>query len=341
IQIPFTDCRPFLDAETGLVLSPNWGDPDPGSDFVRSFGAMRPRKLGGIREWPGEGKFCNLSRAVRFTQELGAFAMTTTSNQVILEAACAFRRFIADGRFSIVAAGSVVSRLELGLRCRYKRQTPPRLNGAATAEIVQRALNTPVYLRSTKEQARSLVGIGPQLAEMYLKATTKRRVCRSNPPEPWWFRPGAPLVILEYREEHDISELPQRTQTVPGLEGTGIRVHYNWFNIGSARCGVWFLGHSSTKLVKEPLRRLRLNLFRLHSERESIKQILRLIAQKKIRLERNQEAAQRFQDYLEDAISLLSRQRRDGLPQSNILEVAQESEDLVTEGEATTLEQQH
>jgi uncharacterized protein YjgD (DUF1641 family) len=337
IQIPFTDCRPFLDGETGLLPVPNWGDPDPGSEFVRSFGPMRPRLRGGIREWPGEGKFCNPSRALRFTDKLGVFAV---SGKQVLETSCAFRRFLADGRFSAVGQGSVVSRLELGLRCRFKGQRRSPLNDVDSQEIISRALDTKVSLQNSNVPASSLITIGPQLAAMYLEASTLRSLRKDNLSAPWWFKPGAPLVILEYRVDVDIGQLPKQTQPVPGMENTGIKVDYCWFTVGPARFGVWFLGYPPENLAKEPLRRLRLNLFRLHAERESIKQILRLVAQKKIKLERKQDSAQRFQDYLEQAITLLSRQQRDGLPQSNILEVAQESEDRVTEGEAATLQQQ-
>lgn len=341
IQIPFTDCRPFLEKDAGLLYSPNWADPDPGTDFIRHFGVMRPRLQGGIREWPGEGKFCKLARAIRFAPGLKVFKVKT-SKDVVLEFSCAFRRFMADGRFADDKfVGSVASRLEIGLRCRRTRRSLPHLDGRAVIEIIEQALNTTVRLpRDQSNQARPLSAIGSELAALYLEATTRRIVFKVKRPEVWFFKPAAPLVIVEYRPDHDVVEMPLHARAIPGFETTGIDVSHTWIPVGALRCGVWLLGCRAGEFSKESLRRLRLNLFRLHSERESIKQILRLMGQKKIQIERGQAASERFQFYLSQSLSLLSRERRDGIQQSAMLEAAQNSEDLVTEGEATTLKQQ-
>ena len=66
-QIPMTDFRNFIEADTGKLHLPSWPIPKPNTDFIRSFGMVKRRRLGGLQGWVGENEICDSSRAVKFT----------------------------------------------------------------------------------------------------------------------------------------------------------------------------------------------------------------------------------------------------------------------------------
>src|ERR1051325_2574300 len=47
IQFPFCDSRPFLPSGDTILDVPQWPAPTPDSDFVRGFGIVKRRRLGG------------------------------------------------------------------------------------------------------------------------------------------------------------------------------------------------------------------------------------------------------------------------------------------------------
>lgn len=106
---------------------------------------------------------------------------------------------------------------------------------------------------------------------------------------------------------------------------------------------MWLLGNARNESYllsgkdKEILRRLRLNLFRIHAERESVKNVFRLITQGKIEIRRNTEPTERLQLYLDKITNILSKKTFDGLPQSAIVTTAYNAMDLVNDGERATL----
>jgi len=71
IQFPLADSRAFLPQKVKLLERPTWPSPSidpPIIDFVRSFGIIRKRKLGGLRGWVGESALCEADRALKFSK---------------------------------------------------------------------------------------------------------------------------------------------------------------------------------------------------------------------------------------------------------------------------------
>jgi hypothetical protein len=79
------------------------------------------------------------------------------------------------------------------------------------------------------------------------------------------------------------------------------------------------------------------HLFRLHSERQSLKQIFRLVVEKKIQVERGSTASETLQTYLRKVVGLLSSPLSNGFQQNQILDAVQEFEDIVAPGEREDL----
>lgn len=69
VQFPVIDLRRFFSGEAPLVR-PDWLLPQADIEFLRTFGALRQRPLGGLKGWVGEGIVCRASRAVTFPNGL-------------------------------------------------------------------------------------------------------------------------------------------------------------------------------------------------------------------------------------------------------------------------------
>jgi hypothetical protein len=331
IQIPFTDARPFLDNDTSRIPFPSWPLPKAGNEFVRSFGIIRERVRGGLQDWPGEEVYCDAARALRFADRTNQTILSSLSENVF-QRKCAFRRFMSDGRFP--DGGSVVSRLEVGLRYRRRSKTSCKIN---LPSLIHEVLSTKVLLpRDKVDSPRELLSIASKFAGHYLQSST-RQAKKSIATEAWWITSGIPLLLLEYRVLYDQVELPKYTKKIvqmadANLELSHCRIEYRGF-----RFGVWLISLGPDVYDRDLLRRIRLNLFRLHAEKEGIKNILRLVSQQRLKIERGMSSSERLQEYLKDSIRLLTCNNRDGLPQSTMLEAAQNYDSIVNEGERSTL----
>lgn len=329
IQFPFADARSFIPSETHRVPTPLWPLPRPFKDFVRGFGALVPRRRGGIENWPGEETFCKVTRAVRFD---GA-ALESLGHELeesSLQPHCAFRRFLSDG--------GAVCRFEVGIG--YRRRSPRRFRPLRSREclsLLESTLRIPVLVNSPRQQPVlvELWSCAEVLARHYLLATTRLTLGKPQETRAWWFTPGTPIVVVEYHESQ-VAALPPYSRAVNMGQETSFHLHHYRIEYRGTRFGVWFLGWGA-RSDRDDLRKLRLHLLRLHAERECLKETLRSIAQGKIEVPRAEEASDRLQQYLRDSVRLLKREKRFGLPQSRILEAAQDFEDLVSPGERDTL----
>jgi len=106
--------------------------------------------------------------------------------------------------------------------------------------------------------------------------------------------------------------------------------------------GVWLFGvHQNTD--RDYQHRLRIHLLRLHAQREVIKEVLRAIHSERIAIVRTTTAdsedhpSNRLQRFLHDTIRRMERKIHSGLPQSELLQAAEEIQDSVTEGERTAI----
>lgn len=353
IQFPFTDARPFLNADTCRLTLPIWSLPTPNIDFVRSFGVIKRRLLGGINNWSNEEMYCRVTNAIKFKSALST-NQTLVEQKIKSNQVCEFRRLIADGRFQ--AEGNTVIRLEVGFSYGGKvdihAHNPPEIGGNGNSiycadlnyrefvNFLQIVLGQSIVIRRDgKAQPGYLSDAGDYVEKKYLDATTKQLSALPIVVESWWFRRGSPLAVLEYESGLDITEFPPYLKTIQSeiLSTAKIEVGYMEVEFRGKRFGVWLLGVKRKETDREVLRGLRLNLFRFHAELESIKQIFRLIVRKNITVERGSLASDRLQRFLNDSIRLLSKETRDGIPPSAFLDIAQQGEDIITPGERTTL----
>ncbi|MEO8578582.1 MAG: hypothetical protein ABI556_17860 [Gemmatimonadales bacterium] len=233
--------------------------------------------------------------------------------------------------------GCAVTRVEIGIGHRH-RQSAQNLSADEVATILGDFLSAPVRIRTSKGilTNAALLRSNNQLASSYLGATT-RRPAAGVPlvPTPGWFVSGQAVVLIEYRG-NEISELPAQTRKVALVNVPGGSLDYYQILHRNSRVGVWFLRIDET-VATEQVRLLRMHLFRLHAEREVLKNVLRALARSEIPFVRASQQSDALQKYLLNAVNLLSRKQRYGLPQTDFLMAAQDIEDFVTKGERATL----
>jgi hypothetical protein len=327
VQFPFAEARPFLPTPSHRLERPVWPIPEPGKDFVRKFGPVIRRERGGVENWPGEGIYCRATRAVRFDGSIDAFLKS--HRWLGGEFGCAFRRFLYDGL--------AVARVEIGLGQRELRAGPSPKRADQWLVILRDVIDLAVRIPSATDRGEKcrLIDAPEPLATAYLQSTTQIFTRQRKPTEPWWFSPGLPLVLVAYREMQG-GQLPPTARPVDlGFEAD-VRLHYLRPSFSGKDVGVWLLGAGPTA-DPDVLRRLRLHLFRLHAERDCLKQIFRLITVGKLKVEVETDGTGRLQQYFVEAFAVLNKQQRFGLPQSDMLKATQEFEDVVDPGERETL----
>jgi hypothetical protein len=338
LQFPFTDVRSFVQGDTLRLPVPSWKLPDPDRDFIRSVGPIRERRKKSIQEWPEDEFYCRVSRAIRFDpsyQHINDPDLATLA----LRRYCAFRRFTGGGilrKDEKSEVRSVAARLEFGFGLR-SRTGPFAPSPEQCIACVRSLLKLPVTFRGSMRPI-PLVEIRDLFDDLYLQSTTAHKPAGQKNTQNWWLRRGLPLALVEFETSGPLSNLPLNAKRVPSLSSPGLELAYCTVEPAKdLQVGVWLVGVQSEDVDQGILRRLRLNLFRLHAERQGISETLRLIQQEKIEIVRNSEASEQLQRYLEAAVRFLSRETRDNLPQLDILKASEAAEDFAQPGQREKL----
>lgn len=275
-QLPLTDVRPFIDGATGRVPEPVWPlvhlPDDPfRKPYVRGFGSAQRRLSGGVDDWPGEDYFCDLSHAVRFPTAVlrGRFPAGRRG----IRRYCRFRRLFWDGQFQ--REGSVVGRVEMGFGLRLGAAEEP-LGSTELGEILDALLAQPLRVLGRGAQdataprvvTTTLNRCGSAVADAYLRASTGLPALQLIDGHGWWVQAGTPMLVVEAVQGHDVDAFPGGTRALESL-GTaaprGIRVFHGNRKLEGRERPVWYFESSPGSHDRDALRRLRLNVTRLHA----------------------------------------------------------------------------
>jgi hypothetical protein len=339
IQIPLSDARRFLASDVNRLDRPVWISPEYNREFVRGFGSMRVRPRGGIQGLDFEGSYCNATKSLRFADPLSGQLLSTTKGSFSL--ICVYRRYLSDGMN--------VGRFELGFR---NRNQVKDLRSRDCASLIESLLALKVVLPPVpngsprrdparpgekKEDGKLELGeCGPGLARYFSFSTTKIDHKKPLTAQEWWVRPGVPLVIFE----HTPAEVAQTTPSafkVRRFSEQHFTLYRDQLMYKRNFVGVWIIEFDSLDSINGPMARdLRICLARLHSERECLKGVLRLLAQPDTRglISLTGDA---FCEYLKHAVGLLMKRSFYGFDQSEILEAAQEFDSLLKPGERDSI----
>ncbi|MCX5124860.1 hypothetical protein [Streptomyces sp. NBC_00347] len=324
-QFPIADLRPLLARETRRLDVPCWPLAQSG-EFVRSTGPVRPRKMGGLVPWLGEGVFCDAASVFRFPPSFSDVPLLPGDERTS-GFACAYRRLATDGfvstRFELAVAGG-----------RSGRRGRARLPSQDFVALLINWLDLPVAITSCGDGDRRrschLGQAGTPLTAHMLRATT--RFPASTPAvDRSWLQPGRPLLLADFTAKE--AERPPDAKVVDLRQDIGVRLAHCRVSFRGTLVGVWLLERTGPSPDKDALRRLRVHLLRLHTEYECVRLVLRFLARPG-QEGRNTDAVTRF---LNRGLDLLSSPRKYGFDQDPILAAAYEAERLVTADEWRTV----
>ena len=318
LQHPFTDVRWLIGPESGRLDRPFWPLANPRKDFVRSSGRVVHRSRGGLKEWAGEQVFSDASRALMFPDHLRDVSLGGARYYAKIHHA--LRRYYSNGQFA---------RLEVGLR--FNVWGYPSTNADVDrVALLQAILELPVRLRSKVATAKTqgLVHAGDLLAKHFLLASTRRGVAA----QPWWFSAGAPAIVLDHYNGWGVEQLPlpPHTREVLDLPLMGIRLSHAWLQINHQLCSTWII--SRGKGHDDEVRKLRMHLTRLHTERECLNTVLFHARDGgKLQWVGHVERAEALQRYVNDALRVTESPVRFGFDQSAMIDVAQRAHDIAAQ----------
>lgn len=338
-QVPLTDVRPFLDVATHRLAAPAWPishlpDDPYKRPFVRGFGSARERRGGGIDEWPAEDAFCELSHALRFEHKV------LHEHQALLgeegRSYCAFRRLFWDGQFP--NTGSVDGRVELGFGVRLA-PGHAGLDAAPFGQLLDALMAQRVRVVPPRDGAPvALSNAGSALARNYLRASTARAEQAVLENNAWWLQAGTPLLIVEYQRDREVDALPARTTSV-ALEATAlseVRIFLGRRNVEGRERPVWFFECPPGGAPRDALRRLRINVTRLHAALASLRLLSDL--QRTGRLAATSDTARaHLRQCLNRYLPFLYQKDYQGYPWTDFLRAALSLSEALTPGAFATL----
>lgn len=317
IQFPITDIRLFLEEITGKLRRPNWFTSVPDEDFIRSFGHIRFRRLGGLSGWVGESIICEANKAIRF-DNLATFSDEHTGKKYQLK--IIFRRFYSDG----VAVG----KLEIGIRLKVEKKE--NLSIDSLNNFLTYILNLPVIvpLRRGKQRCK-LSEIPSVLGELYLENTTE--INNLNNVKKSWAKVSKPLIVVLHNEKEVQSERFWGRQINMNYS-TKSSLRYYLFDNNGKSYSTWVVEEGMLDLTIRPLR---IYLLRLYAEQECLKRVLENLANEDIKIKPRSIPSRELQAYLNSSISrIIKLETKTDLISNNIIaNLARNTMDLIVPGE--------
>ncbi|MFD2467851.1 hypothetical protein [Amycolatopsis silviterrae] len=300
VQFPIADLRGLAEAPTGRLSRPSWPDPIAGAEFVRGAGAVRDRPGGAIRDWSGERAFCDAAGLLRFPAPHSRMASRPGfspqgDDDAIAMIPC-YRRLYSD-RLS--------TRIDVAFTSRW-----PFMTWAFAHRTDLDYLSVPVGLPWRGDGTSPLGSVGRRLARRFAEITTRHgSEVRYDLVEA-----GTPMVLTEW---HTDKGLPPTAARRDGVHFRCRPVQFKGQRMPSWR--ITFLPHCDGNRARQ----VRGNLWRLHTERESLRAAIRAWRRGETALDR-----ERLRDYLAERLKLLNREHRAGVEQAPLLDMAQRIESL-------------
>lgn len=329
ITFPIVDLRPVL-PETNKLKKPSWPivKLEEKIPFIRNFGCIKDRLNGGSEYWGSEDKFCDATGVIQFGK------LSNNTKPI-------YRRFFSDGLF--------MNKLEIGLE---HREYYDELNGNSfnLEDAIKDLSQLKVNFKNKNLPPVSLFESGKNIASCYADASTAAKLrdqyIYNN------LISGNPLALVVYNNSKPV-QLPANAKLVLSeidaiKHINKVTLHSIMLPIGHQRLKMWLLGipdldkklSSSDQLLwDKTLRDLRINLSRIHIEKETTAVILTNINTKSIRFKKQSDEANLIEFYLGKISEKILKKKRFNLDQNNLLDFALKCDIDIYAGENQTLEE--
>ncbi len=332
-QFPIIDLRPLLTKDKIRLPLPFWPAPDldTGRPFIRQFGRLRNRKLGGTTGWAAEEFFCDARLSIKYDNlHLKGPTVSDTEKAVIYKC---YRRLYSDGKF--------MNKLELGFIDDIETRLKAANKSTDLSAVIAHYCDLEVKVG---ENLLPLYKAGDPLAGAYSKSTTYREnfnqdistlLFAGKPNITVVLPPGIRFIIPIAARQISTFKTGEKEITLYGWnyqhQGKPVKI---WI----IRLPQTFFVAAEDKGVASVQRNLRINLLRIHAEKETVRILLSQVLQNKVPLQAGSEQAKLVQSYLKNVAERLFAGTRLKLDQQDILNFALQSEDKVLPGNISTLE---
>ena len=327
-QYPIVDLRDIVPGCNGRLQKPGWPNPtDSKKPFVSGFGKVKSRNSGGSEYFTGEAYYCEAHSAIKFKElQHQGFSEGLSAPVSIFNS---YRRYYNDGHF--------VGKVEIGLIDNLEEiiQNDPNNDDIQISSILEHYANLEAFV---EDKTVKLYKAGIPLTERYQKESTSKETHSEINPD--YVQSGELTILLIY-SRHERLKIPNRSFPLENIELTNdkesIELHGYKLKQDGYDIKVWLINlPSEFRLIsqgdKNILRDLRMNLLRIHLEKETIKILLNAIKSKQIEIEKGSLAAKQVNAYFKTTSEKLFRKSRFDIEQKNLLDYALQSEKSIARG---------
>jgi len=334
-QFPIVDIRPLLTSGNDKLPYPEWPDIGVSSKrFIRRFGAVQRRKAGGNDYWPGEGFYCNSHLALQYDN----------LHQQGIELAPGIKSAIFNSYRRYSSAENFLGRMEAGFVDNTEGLINKRkLSGTLNLEsILRHYCDLPVTINGKKAK---LSRIGQRLADNYYRASLPVKV---TPEKKNKQVKAGDVVILMVFSANEKLRLPNYSFEIEEIdlrnEKDKIKLYGYRLRHDGIPYKVWLMEQPTTsseqpQQLKVISRNLRINLLRIHLEKETVRILLNGIRSGEISIAPGSPQSQLADHYFEQTGQKIFQKTRYTIQQKNLLDFALHSEDSAEPGSFEQLEQ--
>lgn len=313
---------------------PSWPQPDmQRKHFLRNFGQVAERKRGGSNDFAAEESYCSARMSIRYKDlHKQAYQLETGQSVVIYNS---YRRLYADGYFLTKLELGFIDNLENRLATTSKEEEVPLIS---YLKHYLSGITCTVHGTDTLHYKA-----GKLLAANYCEATSTRK--KDAPKYQQYVKDGQVCMVLVYTSNDNII-LPKQAKKINEYSANDefIKLYGYKLHLDDSYYKVWLIEttlpeQQLSQPLRNLLRRLRINLLRIHAEKETVRMVLNALKTGLVEVPEQSRQASTVQTYLKKASEKLFKKDRYALDQTDMLAFALQSEDTLQPGEFVTLEE--
>ncbi|HYF30430.1 MAG TPA: hypothetical protein VD993_04875 [Chitinophagaceae bacterium] len=332
LQFPIVDFRSLLEDNKARLKHPSWPRPDmKRKPFLRKFGRVNQRNAGGSDDWSAEEYYCNARLSIRYS-DLHKHGFPVTENMHSSITYC-YRRFYSDGYFMNKAELGFIDNVEAVLNRSVDKQP------LSLAAVLKYYVNLPVEVAGKKLK---IYKAGEQLAQDFCDSTTVFKLIQKDQHQ--YVVDGELCITLIYHSNENV-QIPTQAVLIKEhkvgdefIRVYGYKLHNDGYYMKAWIIEIPRPEKQLSRAMSGLLRNLRINLMRIHAEKETIRILLNGIKSEKVKLTEGSKQADLVDSYLEDTSKKLFKKKRANIEQADMLDFALQSEDVAQPGSFSSLE---
>jgi hypothetical protein len=288
LQFTLIDLRPFSSNASNMLFKPSWPDPDLDFEFVRNAGAIIERKRQGLGSWVGEGRICNIGKGIRISKSKVGSNISINN----------FSKHCFTNRQRVMTKYEFVFNV---------KGISKEISYGHVHAVAEAILKAPFSIRINGSQKHNYVSeLGKSLKQFHVEATSRRSA-----------------LALESMIEEIIDCSPQfyfyldkdetldaSCKSFPKFGSHHYDLYGCWKKLHGRTSRLWIHQRLTLPSLIDESRETRISIMRIHSEFESLQNIFKAIAQRRLVVVPNTPESDALQDYFHTSISTFLKQKK-------------------------------